>query len=77
MANLIEYKKFSFINIDDHFFDSLKEDYPEFEELRRRLGFGLRRPRRPDECRHVGQCPRPADIQIRPETRIAVRTADI
>lgn len=32
MANLIEYKKFSFINIDDHFFDSLKEDYPEFEE---------------------------------------------
>ena len=32
MANLIEYKKFSFINIDDPFFDSLKEDYPEFEE---------------------------------------------
>ena len=32
MANLIEYKKFSSINIDDPFFDSLKEDYLGFED---------------------------------------------
>lgn len=30
MKNLIEYKKFSSINLDDPFFNSLKEDYPEF-----------------------------------------------
>ena len=32
MANFIEYKKFSSINIDDPFFDSLKEDYLGFKD---------------------------------------------
>lgn len=32
MTNIVK-KKFKDINLNDHFFDSLKHDYPEFETI--------------------------------------------